>query len=146
MPVTVKGIEFEPGMVVSVDVLSIHYDRELWGPEDPYVFCPERHSATRQRNPAAELSFGYGPRRKFTISNRNIVLLYITCMVFPLKVCVGQRFALLELKLSLTKILSRFDVVKGPNTKEKMEYFERMSVRQPLGGVNVVFKPRDSKC
>lgn len=62
---TVKGIEFEPGMVVAADVLSIHYDQELWGPEDPYVFCPERHSANRQRNPAADLSFGYGPRRKF---------------------------------------------------------------------------------
>lgn len=123
VPTTVKGIEFEPGMVVSVDVLSIHYDQELWGPEDPYVFCPDRHSSDRQRNPVAELSFGYGPR-----------------------ICVGQRFALLELKLSLTKILSRFDVVKGPNTKEKMEYFERISVRQPLNGVNVVFKPRDAKC
>ena len=62
-----------------------------------------------------------------------------------MKVCIGQRFALLELKLSLTKILKRFDVMKGPNTKEKMEYFERLAVRQPLGGVNVVFKQRDSK-
>jgi cytochrome P450 len=49
-------------MVVQVDVLSIHYDKDLWGPEDPYEFFPERHSADRQRNPASELSFGYGPR------------------------------------------------------------------------------------
>lgn len=64
-PATVKGIDFEKGMVLAIDVLSIHFDQELWGPEDPYVFCPERHCPDRKRNPASDLTFGYGPRSKY---------------------------------------------------------------------------------
>ncbi|CAF1636168.1 unnamed protein product, partial [Rotaria sp. Silwood1] len=46
--------------LVHADVYSIHYDRELWGPEDPYVFFPERHKI--KRHPMAYLPFGAGPR------------------------------------------------------------------------------------
>ena len=28
--------------MVAVDVLTLHYDPELWGPEDPNEFCPLR--------------------------------------------------------------------------------------------------------
>jgi len=55
---------------------------------------------------------------------------------------VGQRFALLEVKLALTKVLMKFDVVKAPSTLEKMVYAERLSVRQPMNGVSCIFKKR----
>ncbi|CAF4926540.1 unnamed protein product, partial [Rotaria sp. Silwood1] len=56
----VQGITIEKGNLVHADVYSIHYDRELWGPEDPYVFFPERHKI--KRHPMAYLPFGAGPR------------------------------------------------------------------------------------
>jgi hypothetical protein len=34
-PTTVKGFEFPLNMAVAIDVLTIHNDPELWGPEDP---------------------------------------------------------------------------------------------------------------
>jgi cytochrome P450 len=44
------------GMNIVVDVLSIHYDKVLWGPVDPEIFYPERFLT--ERNPAAWLPFG----------------------------------------------------------------------------------------
>ena len=38
----IKGIDIPVDTVISIDVLSLHYDPELWGPEDPNVFCPLR--------------------------------------------------------------------------------------------------------
>ena len=41
-PTKVKGINIPKNLVIAVDVLSIHYDAEVWGPEDPYEFNPMR--------------------------------------------------------------------------------------------------------
>ena len=38
-----KGIDFHEDMRVDVDVLSIHYSEEVWGPEDPNKFHPSRY-------------------------------------------------------------------------------------------------------
>ncbi|CAF4085637.1 unnamed protein product, partial [Rotaria sordida] len=57
----VQGIKIEEGTLVHADVYSIHFDRELWGPEDPYVFFPERHET--KRHSMAYLPFGAGPRQ-----------------------------------------------------------------------------------
>lgn len=120
VPTKMNGVQFNEGMIIAIDVLSIHYSQEYWGPEDPETFYPLRHAPECKRNPAAFLSFGYGPRS-----------------------CVGQRFALLEVKLALAKLLLKYDVIKGPNTVEKMVYSERLSVRQPLNGVSCIFKKRN---
>ncbi|CAF1480961.1 unnamed protein product, partial [Didymodactylos carnosus] len=56
----IQGIGIEKGTAVHADIYSIHFDRELWGPEDPYVFFPERHKT--KRHPMAYLPFGAGPR------------------------------------------------------------------------------------
>jgi cytochrome P450 len=57
------------GSLIQVDVLSVHYDQELWGPEPVDEFHPERHSV--KRHPLAYMPFGAGPR-----------------------ICLGMRFAL----------------------------------------------------
>ncbi len=57
--------------MVYVDVLSVHFDQELWGPESVDEFHPERHSC--KRHPLSLLPFGAGPRT-----------------------CIGRRFALSE--------------------------------------------------
>ena len=43
---------------------DIHLDTELWGPEDPLIFVPERFSKDRiaDRHPMAWMPFGTGPR------------------------------------------------------------------------------------
>ena len=41
-PTTIKNIKIPLNMAIAVDVLSIHYDPELWGPTDPKLFYPSR--------------------------------------------------------------------------------------------------------
>ena len=74
--------------MVYADVYSVHYDRELWGPEDPNIFLPERHKT--KRDPIAFLPFGAGPR-----------------------VCLGMRFALIEMKILLTRLLRDYNILPG---------------------------------
>ena len=81
-----KYFAFVSGTLVYADVYSVHYDRELWGPEDPYVFFPERHRT--KRDPIAFLPFGAGPR-----------------------LCLGMRLALIEMKILLTRLLRDYSIL-----------------------------------
>ena len=54
-------------------------------------FAPEEKA---KHHPCAYMGFGYGPRS-----------------------CIGMRFALLELKMALIEIVSKFRIVLAPETK-----------------------------
>ena len=54
-------------------------------------FTPEKKA---KRHPCAYMPFGYGPRN-----------------------CIGMRFALLEAKMALIEIVSKFRIVLAPETK-----------------------------
>ena len=54
-----------------------------------------------------------------------------------------MKFALIELKIALVKLLKNFEVHPGPNTPNKLEYDEG-SVRVPKDGINAIFKKRIS--
>ena len=41
-PTNVKGINVPAGVSFTVDVLSLHYNEEYWGPVDPKEFYPLR--------------------------------------------------------------------------------------------------------
>lgn len=116
----IKGIDIPVDTDITIDVMSLHYDPELWGPEDPDVFCPSRFSPEHKRNPLAFASFGLGPRN-----------------------CIGMKFAFQELKFSLVKLLKKYEIVAGPDFPQKLEFSEG-AVRSPKNGVSVVFKPRMS--
>ncbi|CAF4990061.1 unnamed protein product [Rotaria sp. Silwood1] len=81
------------GSIIQPDVFSIHYNPNLWGPEDPNIFLPERHLT--RRHPMAWMSFGAGPRN-----------------------CVGMRFALMELKMCLVRILREYIILPGEKLEE----------------------------
>ena len=40
----VNGIDIPVDLEVVVDVLSIHFDQEIWGPTDPNIFYPLRYA------------------------------------------------------------------------------------------------------
>jgi cytochrome P450 len=83
------------GCVIEADVHTIHYNIDLWGPEDPTLFVPERH--TVKRHPAAYLPFGVGPRN-----------------------CVGMRFALMELKMCLACLVHTYTILPGEKLDQGM--------------------------
>ncbi|CAF4198958.1 unnamed protein product, partial [Rotaria sordida] len=66
----------------------------LWGPEPVDEFHPERHSC--KRHPLAYMPFGGGPRT-----------------------CIGMRFALMEIKSCLARLMSTYQIL--PPSQEKYE-------------------------
>lgn len=113
-PGRVGGHLFPAGTNVIADVLSIHQDPEVWGPEDPTKFDPDRLADGRKREAAAFLGFGCGPR-----------------------FCIGQRFALTEIRAVLFRLLRRYNI-RATQSELKLNY---KSTVTPLA-VNVSFEPR----
>jgi cytochrome P450 len=92
------------GVAIQPDVLSIHYDRNLWGPEDPNLFIPERHHA--KRHPMAYMPFGAGPR-----------------------ICLGMRFAFMELKMCLSQLLRYYTILPGEDIEKGFKHLETFLIQ-----------------
>lgn len=92
--VTVGNIKIPKGMIINIPVGAIHMDPEYW--PEPEKFDPERFTAEAKanRDPFVFMPFGAGPRN-----------------------CVGMRLALLELHISIVRILQKYRPVKSPKTK-----------------------------
>ena len=85
----IQGKVIPKGTMVIVDTFSLHSNPEYW--DDPLVFKPERflNDAFSKRNPYCYVPFSAGPRN-----------------------CVGQRFAMLESKITIYNILRDFNIRK----------------------------------
>lgn len=103
---------------ITVDVLSLHYSDDYW--VKPNEFNPLRFSGENKINQLIYIPFGIGPR-----------------------ICIGMKFALLEVKLTLVKILRKYTLEPGLNTPVEMEFTENI-VRQPKHGIAIIFKKRVS--
>ena len=115
----IKNVTIPAGLCIRIDSLSLHYNPEYWGGVDPnelypmrfdfiYIFEKEGYSQlyyfnqTRFANKAnhnqmANTPFGIGPRT-----------------------CVGMRFALLEVKSIMVKILKNYNVNPTHNVPKGM--------------------------
>ena len=90
----VNGVCVPPCVEIMVPVYAIHHNPEFW--DNPEKFDPERFTldARSKRHPCMYLPFGNGPRN-----------------------CIGMRFALLEAKIALVKIIKQFKFEKLSDTK-----------------------------
>ena len=79
-------------------------------------FLPERKS---ERNPIAWIPFGGGPRN-----------------------CIGMRFALMELKIALVRILKNYNIEKSSETQVPVQKQKRF-IRGPAQGVFVKLTARN---
>ena len=92
------GLIVEAKTVIIIPIEAIHKN-EMYHPEpekfDPSRFLPENKESIA---PCTFIPFIAGPRN-----------------------CIGMRFALLQIKLTLAEVILKYKFVKGPNTPEKLE-------------------------
>ena len=87
------GITLEKGQQVEVPIYGIHHCEEFY--PEPFKFNPDRFLPENRHliKPYTYLPFGAGPRN-----------------------CIGMRFALLEAKLALAHIVTKFKFFRSPQT------------------------------
>ncbi|KAF8386047.1 cyp-43A1, partial [Pristionchus pacificus] len=104
-----NGLHFDKGTQVILNTWSLHYDPSLW--TDPLQFRPERFSDSS----SLFIPFGLGPRQ-----------------------CIGMRFALLEIKLAIVRLLQRYRIHRveestvsqlHPSLSSSLSFQCRLSVR-----------------
>jgi cytochrome P450 family 3 subfamily A len=91
----VGKVTVEPGTIVSIPVFAVHRDPQQF--KDPETFNPDRFldgGEDVDHHPYAFLPFGGGPR-----------------------MCIAQRFALMEAKMALALVLKKFHFEATPDTK-----------------------------
>ena len=107
-----KGIKIPEGLTVVVPAYSIHRDPSIY--PDPEKFDPERFSpeAKQSRSPYTYVPFGHGPHN-----------------------CIGMRFAQMEMRLGLARILKKYRLEVAPDTKIPPEILIKSTLVS--GNVNI---------
>lgn len=106
--------------IVQAPVWDIHHDPELW--PDPWKFDPDRFSPENKSSnqKLAHLSFGIGPRT-----------------------CIGERFAKLEAKLAIFRLLKKFTFETCEKTDDPLPLICPTVIINPKNGVYLRAKLRN---
>ncbi|NER03924.1 MAG: cytochrome P450 [Okeania sp. SIO3C4] len=111
-PLEIMGYQFQPGTFLSPCIYLTHHREDLY--PQPKQFKPERF-LERQFSPYEYLPFGGGNRR-----------------------CIGQAFALFEMKLVLATILSSWELALAD--EKPVKAVRRGFLMAPANGVRMVVK------
>ncbi|KAF0760910.1 putative cytochrome P450 6a13 [Aphis craccivora] len=111
------SLTIEKDQKVIIPIYSLHYDPKYF--TDPEVFDPERFSPEEKakRISGTYLPFGDGPR-----------------------ICIGKRFAELEMKLALVEILTKFEVEPCERTEIPIRFSKKAIIAIPENGIWLTFK------
>ncbi|XP_076029315.1 cytochrome P450 6k1-like [Oratosquilla oratoria] len=118
---TIPGTDLtiKEGMIIGIPVWNVQRDPEIY--ENPDEFQPERflpENKTPEKSFALQ-AFGQGPRN-----------------------CIGMRFALMEIKLVLAKILLKMELLPVPGHNGPLEFVRNGNeILTPKNGVFVQVRP-----
>ncbi|XP_053521314.1 cytochrome P450 3A12 [Artibeus jamaicensis] len=117
--VEINGVLIPKGTVVIVPSFILHRDPEYWS--EPEEFQPERFSKSNKDNinPYAYMPFGNGPRN-----------------------CIGMRFALMNMKLAVIRILQDFSFKPCKETQIPLKV-ESQGITQPQKPIVLMAELRD---
>ncbi|XP_058826765.1 cytochrome P450 6a2-like, partial [Topomyia yanbarensis] len=113
-----SNIVIPKGMKINIPVFAIHRDERYY--PNPDVFDPDRFRPEEmaKRHLSTFLPFGEGPR-----------------------ICIGLRFGMLQSRVGLATILSRFKVSPCEKTPIPVEFSNTAIVLQPKGAVWLKVEP-----
>ncbi|KAL4711799.1 hypothetical protein ACJJTC_005968, partial [Scirpophaga incertulas] len=115
-----SGLKLSKGLRVHLPLYHIHRHPKYF--PEPEKFRPERFSPEERNNITSHsyVPFGGGPR-----------------------ICIGMRFAKMQMLAGLVTILKKYDVALAEGMPEKLQFDPRAIVTQPIGGINLKFTPRE---
>lgn len=114
----VCDVPIKKGMTITICISAIHQLPEYW--PEPDKFDPERFAPENQANinQFAYQPFGNGPRN-----------------------CIGQRLALLEVKMTVVALLQKFRIVRSSKLQVPMPN-SKLGLSKPAFPVDVKLEPR----
>jgi cytochrome P450 family 9 len=113
-----KPFKIEPGMNLWIPAVAIHHNPNYY--ENPTKFDPERYYEKKVSiNDVLNLGFGIGPRS-----------------------CIGNRFALLETKILIFFLLSKFNLKPSAKTCIPFEINPKIITIKPKGGFVIAIETR----
>lgn len=113
-----KPFTVQEGMNVWIPAAAIHKDPKYH--ENPDVFDPDRYYQKKVTiNDVTNLAFGIGPRS-----------------------CIGNRFAILETKILIFHLLSKFNLKPNAKTCNPLKYSKKTFTIKPDGGFRLELERR----
>lgn len=111
------NVELSLNDLIAIPIYGIHHDPLIY--PNPEEFNPDRFSAEeiKKRHSMSFLAFGGG--------NRN---------------CIGMRFAMMEIKIALAKILLKFRLERGEDLPEKLSFRKQGIILSPDCDINIYFR------
>ncbi|KAF5295377.1 hypothetical protein FQR65_LT01569 [Abscondita terminalis] len=117
--VSEKLLQLEEGMLIWIPAIAIQNDEKYFS--NPSKFDPDRFNTENKPNiaPYSYIPFGAGPR-----------------------VCLGSRFALMEMKLIIVEIIRNFKIMTSIFTEDPLKSSKTNFRGIPDNGVLLTIKPR----
>nr|QOI60672.1 p450 CYP6AE129 [Mythimna separata] len=115
-----SGLTLEKGLRVHLPVYHLHHNPEFF--PEPEKYQPERFLAENKQNiiPYTYMPFGDGPR-----------------------ICIGMRFARMQMAAGLITILKKYRVELAPGMEKQLTFEPRAVITQPIGGIRLNFIERE---
>jgi len=114
-----SNVTLPRGTATYIPVYGIHHDPQYY--PDPQRFDPERFTQEKlkERHQFTYLPFGGGPR-----------------------ICLGRRFAMMQMKAGMVHILSHFEVAPCKDTPVPLKLHPKPFLMQPLEDISLTLKRR----
>uniref|UniRef100_A0A1B6GAY2 Cytochrome P450 n=1 Tax=Cuerna arida TaxID=1464854 RepID=A0A1B6GAY2_9HEMI len=112
-----SDLTIEKGVIVMIPVVALHHDPQYY--PDPEQFKPERFQGNNFKPSSTFLPFGDGPR-----------------------ICIAMRFALMEVKSCVAKVVSQYSVKLHSKTQLPLKFKVRSFVPAVEGDIWLSFEKR----